>query len=265
MLVNTGANDPDLEGVGKPLLNAFPLASQDMPPFLKYTKDELHAKHPAVIYVNNATGIGAAKLYQEAAKKEGIPVVAAESVEPGAVDASSVVAKVLAKNPDVVHVVALSEGGVVFKALKTAGFSGKVTSYAGTAERTDVRTTAGDAINGVQYYSYTGKPNKEFNDLFDRFTKTYGHAPAAASYLPYVYGAPLMIAAAVKKLRADGKTHFTGADIYDEILKIKTFELPGLGKAVFDSKGMVKMPLYVKQISKWNNATTVDSLVKDLG
>src|SRR4029453_5676910 len=103
---------------GVNLRNFYPLSSVDVRAVAKYMAEEEGAETAAIIRVNNATGEGAADVYQEEFEKAGGEVVPVEPIEQDAVDASSQVAKVLAEHPDTIHVqTLLGETVSVIKAL----------------------------------------------------------------------------------------------------------------------------------------------------
>ena len=77
--INIGANSPDISKLGEYVYTAFPLADVDITALASYTLKELKKKRAAIIYVNNDTGIEAAKVYRSVFEKGGGQIVAYET------------------------------------------------------------------------------------------------------------------------------------------------------------------------------------------
>jgi branched-chain amino acid transport system substrate-binding protein len=250
-LFNIGANSPDLEGAGKNLRNFFPLASVDVRALATYMEKEKGAKTAAIIRVNNATGEGAAKVYEQAFEKAGGKVVATETIEQDAVDASSQVAKVLAKHPDTIHVqTLLGESVAVLKALDEQGANVPVTSYSGVGSAVSVRNASGSAMKGLIYTTLGGAAanDPKVVDLVKRFTTDQGREPAGLSYDVYMYDSAFFYAEIIKQLRDKGQD-VTGKNILNLVDKQKTFDnLPLEGSTTFTGAGTVIKDVILKRV-----------------
>mgnify|MGYP003337325708 CR=1 FL=1 len=77
--LSIGANSPDIAKLGDYVFTTFPLADVDVNALAKYTAQTLGKKSAAVLYINNDTGVEAAKVYREMFEKSGGKVVAYEA------------------------------------------------------------------------------------------------------------------------------------------------------------------------------------------
>ena len=261
-IINVGANSPELEGAGKNLRNFFPLASVDVRGIANYIYGQ-GAKTAGIIAVNNVTGEGAAKVYKDTFEANGGEVVASETIEQDAVDASSQVAKVLAANPDTVHVhPLLGEASSIFKALQAQGFTGPVTTYS-LAQTTAMRDASGDAMTGLLYSTLeTADPNSpEVSSLVDKYLKDYGTEPAGIAYDIFMYDSIFWYAEVIKQLRAEDK-EVTGENILGLIDDVKTFDnLPLQGSTTFTDNGTVVKDVVIREIKDPSDSPANDPAV----
>jgi branched-chain amino acid transport system substrate-binding protein len=250
-LFNVGANSPELEGAGANLRNFFPLSSVDVRALATYMAEEEGAETAAIIRVNNATGEGAADVYQEAFEEAGGEVVAVETIEQDAVDASSQVAKVLAEKPDTIHVqTLLGESVAVLKALDEQGADVPITSYSGVGTAISVRDASGAAMDGLTYTTLAGAAadDPKVAELVDRFVEEHGAEPAGLSYDIYMYDSIFFYAEIIKQLREQDK-EVTGENILALVDEVGTFEnLPLQGSTTFTEEGTVIKDVILKRV-----------------
>ena len=124
-----GANSPDIANLGDYVYTVFPLAEVDVTALAKYTREKLGKTKAAVLYINNDTGIGGAKIYRDVFTATGGEVVAFEAYDPKATDFTGVLLKARVGNPDVVHIHGLSELPQVIAQMRQLGMPQQVTSY----------------------------------------------------------------------------------------------------------------------------------------
>jgi branched-chain amino acid transport system substrate-binding protein len=250
-LFNVGANSPELEGAGANLRNFFPLSSVDVRALATYMAEEEGAETAAIIRVNTATGEGAADVYQEAFEEAGGEVVAVETIEQDAVDASSQVAKVLAEKPDTIHVqTLLGESVAVLKALDEQGADVPITSYSGVGTAISVRDASGAAMDGLTYTTRAGAAadDPKVAELVDRFVEEHGAEPAGLSYDIYMYDSIFFYAEIIKQLREQDK-EVTGENILALVDEVGTFEnLPLQGSTTFTEEGTVIKDVILKRV-----------------
>ena len=101
--INMGANSPDIANLGDFTYSTFPLADVDVTALANYAHDKLGKKRAAVLYINNDTGIGGAKLFRDTFTKAGGEIVAFEAYDPKATDFTGLLLKLRVANPDMVH------------------------------------------------------------------------------------------------------------------------------------------------------------------
>lgn len=240
-LFNIGANSPELEGAGAGLRNFYPLSSVDIRALVKWMVEDQGAETAAIIRVNNDTGEGAAAVYEETFEAAGGEVVAVETIEQDAVDASSQVAKVLAKNPDTIHVqTLLGESVAVLKALESRGADVPITSYSGVGQAVSVRDASGSAMNGMHYTTLSGPDPEDptVQELVDRFVKEHGREPAGLAYNVYMYDSAFLYCEILNQLREEGR-EITGENVLSVVDEKQTFELPLQGSTTFTDAGTV--------------------------
>lgn len=244
-LVNNGANDPTLAGVGD-LVNMYPLASVDLQAMVEWSREVQEYATAAIIYIDNATGEGAADLYEEVFTELGGEIVAVESVRPESVDASAQVARALDADPDVVHVHALAgEVPVIIRELEAQGYEGDMSTYS-VAEFADVRESAGSSMAGMYYATTSPEQTPELEEDEQWYRDTFGSAPAI-SYASYQMGSPHFFARVVEHLCQSGRD-VTGANINGAIEEVGTFELPNIGEISVREDGTVTLPVRIKQV-----------------
>ena len=265
-LFNIGANSPELEGAGKNLRNFFPLSSVDIRALATYMAEKGGKKSAAIIAVNNATGEGTTDVYTKAFEAAGGKVVAIETIEQDAVDASSQVAKILAANPDTIHVhPLLGEAVAIFKALKDQGADVPITSYSGAGETVALRKASGDAMNGLTYTTTASiaADDPKVVKLVERFKADFGREPAGISYDTYMYDSAFFYAEMIKQLLADGEK-VTGENLLKVVDKVREFKLPLSGSATFTDRGTVVKPVLLKRIEDASKNPAVDPSIVTL-
>src|SRR4029077_8728865 len=102
--LSVGANAPDIAKLGDYVYTLFPLAEVDITALAQYTYEKLGKRRAAVAYINNETGIDAAKLYKATFESSGGQIVLFEAYDPKATEFSGMLLKMRAANPDMVHV-----------------------------------------------------------------------------------------------------------------------------------------------------------------
>jgi branched-chain amino acid transport system substrate-binding protein len=262
-VVNAAAGDSDLEGASPNLANFIPLNSLTIKAMATYVAEELDKKRAAIIFIDNASGQSSVNDYTEAFEAAGGEVVAVQSIEPGAVDASSQVAKIAAENPDTVQVQTLEEGGAVIRALQEAGLDVQVTMQTGVAQDAAVRTAAGDAMDGAVYAAgfSIGTEHPTMAELVERYKEEHdGRDPSVLSYMTYQYDSAFIYAEAIKRL-LDADKDVTGANIMAELSSGETFETPLLGEVAFDENLMFTPPTILKKIVRTSSPVSEDKVL----
>jgi branched-chain amino acid transport system substrate-binding protein len=242
--LNMGANSPDIAELGEYVYSVFPLAEVDVTALAKYTKDKLGKSKAAVVYINNDTGIGGAKIYRDVFTKAGGQVVAFEAYDPKATDFTGVLLKARVGNPDVVHIHGLSELPQVIAQMRQLGMPQQVTSYS-AGYNPKLLSQLGKAAEGLIVTSLapTEGTNPNVSKLLDLW-KQVGRTPNGLPYLQYAWDSTLVVAdlfAWVDK----NKLPITGANLRKALLEIRTFDLPMTGKLVIGDDHRVQKPVYL--------------------
>jgi branched-chain amino acid transport system substrate-binding protein len=266
-VVNAGAGDSDLEALTPYIANLYTLNSTIVSEQARYAAGE-GAERAAIVFIDNASGQSAVDDYTRAFEEEGGEVVEVQAIQPGAVDASSQVARIAAANPDTVHVQTLEEGGAVLRAMQQQGLDDVlVTMQTGVAQDEAVRTAVGDAMNGVTYATglSLGTDHPVLGPLVERFKEENGgRDPLALSYMPYWHDLPLIYAETIKRLQDRGD-EVNGENIIDEFLNGEPFETPMLGTVDFNENLMFVSPVTIKRITDASAPSSNDEVVATVG
>ena len=257
--LNMGANSPDIAKLGDYVYTVFPLAEVDVTALAKYTREKLGKSRAAVLYINNDTGIGGAKIYQDVFTKAGGEVVAFEGYDPKATDFTGVLLKARVGNPDVVHIHGLSELPQVIAQMRQLGMSQQITSYS-AGYNPKLLAQLGPAAEGLIVTSLapTASTNPNVAKLLDLW-KQVGRAPNGLPYLQYAWDSTVVVAQLYDWL---GKNNLpaTGENLRKALLTIRTFDLPMTGKLVITDDHRVNKPVYL-YVVKDGQFTLLDTIV----
>jgi len=242
--LNMGANSPDIANLGEYVYTVFPLAEVDVTALANYTKGKLGKSRAAVLYINNDTGIGGAKIYRDVFTKAGGEVVAFEGYDPKSTDFTGVLLKARVGNPDVVHIHGLSELPQVIAQMRQLGMQQQVTSYS-AGYNPKLLAQLGPAAEGLIVTSLapTASNNPNVAKLLDLW-KQVGRAPNGLPYLQYAWDSTVVVAQLYDWI---GKNNLppTGENLRKALLTIGTFDLPMTGKLVVTDDHRVNKPVYL--------------------
>jgi branched-chain amino acid transport system substrate-binding protein len=267
-LVNAGAGDSDLEALTPNIANLYTLNSRIVSETATYAAREEGKERAAIVFIDNASGQSAVDDYTKAFEKAGGEVVAVQAIQPGAVDASSQVAKIAAENPDTVHIQTLQEGGAVIRAMQEQGLDDVlVTMQTGVAQDAAVRTAVGDAMDGVVYATglSKGKDDPTLGPLVERFKKEHdGREPSGLSYMSYWHDISLIYAEVIKRLQ-DAGDEVNGENIIKELRSGKSFDTPLLGEVTFNDNLLFTPPVRLKEIKDTAAPASDDEVIATVG
>lgn len=259
--LSIGANSPDIAKLGDYVYTAFPLADVDIAAVADYTFKTLGKKRVAVIYINNETGIEAAKVYRTQFEKSGGQIVAYETYDPKATDFTGALLKVRAANPEMIHLHGLvAEMPLVIAQMRQLGMTQRVTSYAG-AYNPQMVEKAGKGAEGLIVTSLAPdeRQNPNVAGYLERWKKAENRIPNGLPYTQYLYDSAYLVAALYDHLEKN-KLPATGENMRRALLTVKTFELPMTGKLVINEDHTVRKPvnLLTVQDGKFVPLATVD-------
>jgi branched-chain amino acid transport system substrate-binding protein len=250
LLLNTGANAPEIANLGDFVYTLFPLADVDITALAKYTYDKLGKRKAAVLYINNDTGIDAAKIYKDVFEKAGGQVVAYEAYDPKATEFSGMLLKVRAANPDMVHVHGLiTDVPMVIAQMRQLGLQQRVSSYSagynqklidqlGPAAEEFIVTSLAPGVND----------NPKVPEFLERWKKEQNRAPNGLPYIQYQYDS-VLVAAQLYKHVLEKKQEPAGETMREALLAIKEFDSPMTGKTVIDGHRVHK-PVFLLSVEK---------------
>lgn len=249
--LSIGANSPDIATLGDYVYTTFPLADVDVNAVARFSRQKLGKKTAAVLYINNDTGVEAAKVYREAFEKSGGKVVAYEAYDPKATDYSGMLLKVRASNPEMVHIHGLiTDIPQVIAQMRQLGLQQRVSTYS-AGYNPNIVKQLGAAAEGLIVTSLAPgvKDNPEVGAYIERWKKQEGRVPNGLPYTQYLYDAPVMVAQMFDWLLKN-KLPLTGENMRRAMLTIKRFKLPMTGTVEVSDTHRVVKPVYLLTVEK---------------
>ena len=250
LAINNGANAPEIAHLGDYVYTTFPLADVDVTKLARYMRDPLGMKRAAVLYINNETGIDAAKLYRDTFTQAGGEVVAFEAYDPKATEFTGMLLKARAANPDTVHIHGLTaDTPQVIAQMRQLGMTQRVTSYS-AAYNPKILEQLGPAAEGLIVTSLAPgvNDNKNVQKLLDRWKAEQNRVPNGLPYDQYQYDMVWLTKALYEYL--DKKSlPATGDTLKEALLTVKEFDLPMTGKMIIDGH-RVNKPVYLLTVEK---------------
>ncbi len=256
--INMGANSPDIAHLGDFTYSTFPLADVDVTALANYAYTKLGKKRAAVLYINNDTGIGGAKLFRDTFTKAGGEIVAFEAYDPKATDFTGLLLKVRVANPDLVHMHSLAELPQVIAQMRQLGMPQQITTYS-VGYNPKLLAQLGPAAEGLIVTSLapTSANNPNVAKLLDLW-KQVGRAPNGLPYLQYSWDTTIFVAEVYGYLDKKGMP-LTGENCVKAMLAIREFDLPMTGKLVITDDHKVKKPVYL-YVVKDNKFVLLDTI-----
>ena len=250
LAINTGANAPEIARLGDYVYTAFPLADIDITKLANYTVKTLGKKRAAVLYINNETGIDAAKIYRDTFIAAGGQVVAFEAYDPKATEFTGMLLKTRASNPDMVHIHGLlADTPQVIAQMRQLGMQQRVSTYS-VAYNPKVLEQLGAAAEGLIVTSLAPgvDENPKVAPFIERWKKEIGRAPNGLPYIQYQYDM-VILAKAMYEYLATKNLPATGESLREALTTVKTFDLPMTGRTVIDGH-TVNKPVYLLTVEK---------------
>jgi branched-chain amino acid transport system substrate-binding protein len=242
--LSIGANAPEISKLGDYVYTAFPLADVDVTALANYTFRTLKHKRVAILYVNNDSGVEAAKVYRAVFEKAGGQVVAYETYDQKATDFTGMLLKVKTANPEFIHLHGLvSEMPIVIAQMRQLGITARVSTYSGGYNPQMVEK-AGKGAEGLIVTSLAPNEtqNKNVGPYIERWKKAENRIPNGLPYTQYLYDSAYLVAALYAYLDKN-KMPYTGENMRKALLAQKTFELPTTGKLVVNDDHTVRKPV----------------------
>ena len=250
LMINDGANSPEIATLGDYVYTAFPLAEVDITKLAKYVFTTLGKKTAAVLYINNDTGIDAAKLYRDTFIAAGGKIVAFEAYDPKATEFTGMLLKARAANPEIVHVHGLTaDTPQVIAQMRQLGMTQRITSYS-AAYNPKLVQQLGPAAEGIIVTSLAPGVNDNPNvgKFLERWKAEQGRVPNGLPYVQYQYDMVYLTKALYEYVDKKGQVA-TGDTLREALLTIGTFDLPMTGQMVLDGH-RVNKPVYLLTVEK---------------
>ena len=242
--LSIGANAPEISKLGDYVYTAFPLADVDVSALANYTFTTLKHRRVAVLYVNNDSGVEAARVYKTVFEKAGGQIVAYETYDAKATDFTGMLLKVRSANADFIHLHGLvAEMPIVIAQMRQLGINQRVSTYSGGYNPQMVEK-AGKGAEGLIVTSLAPneQQNKNVGPYIERWKKAEGRVPNGLPYTQYLYDAAYLVAALYEYVEKN-KLPATGENMRKALLAVKTFELPTTGKLVVNDDHTVRKPV----------------------
>jgi branched-chain amino acid transport system substrate-binding protein len=250
LAINNGANSPEIATLGDYVYTTFPLADVDITKLARYVFEKLGKRRAAVLYINNDTGIDAAKLYRDTFTQAGGEIVAFEAYDPKATEFTGMLLKTRAANPDTVHIHGLTaDTPQVIAQMRQLGLTQRVTSYS-AAYNPKILEQLGPAAEGLIVTSLAPgvNDNKNVQTLLDGWKTEQNRVPNGLPYDQYQYDMVFLTKALYEYL--DHKSlPATGDTLREALLTLKEFDLPMTGKMIIDGH-RVNKPVYLLTVEK---------------
>lgn len=258
--LSVGANSADIARLGDYTYTTFPLADVDITALANHSATRLGKKRAAVLYINNETGVVAAQIYRDVFTRSGGQVVAYEAYDPKASDWTGSLLKVRVANPDIVHIQGLvADTPQVIAQMRQLGLTMPVSSYSAVYNPKLIEQL-GKASEGVIATSLApGVEVPAVKDYVERWRKEVGREPNGLPYTQYLYDAPYIVAQVFKSLD-DKKVPITGESFRQEMVGIKTFDLPLTGRLVMNENHTVSKPVFLMEVKggAWSQLAVVN-------
>jgi len=251
----TGAVSPRIAQMGDYVYTSYPLADVDVTLMAKYARQEMKVERAAVIYLNDESGIYAARVYRENFEKLGGKIVAFESYEPNATDYTGAILKLKLANPQVVHLQGnAGDSPQVVRQLRQLGITVPITSYT-AAYNPNLVKQVGTAADGLIVASLapgvTDSP--AVAAYVERWKKEKGREAANVPVTQYFYDLAYVIKGLVEKVDSKGQP-LTGENLRAALMEIRAFDTPLTGAISFNDDHTVRKPVYLLEVK---NATYV--------
>ena len=242
--LSIGANAPEIAKLGDYVYTAFPLADVDVAAVANYTFKTLGNKRAAVVYINNDTGIEAAKVYRTVFEKAGGQIVAYEAYDPKATDFTGALLKVRAANPEFIHLHGLvAEMPLVIAQMRQLGMTQRVSTYSG-GYNPQMIEKAGKGAEGLIVTSVAPneKQNANVGPYIERWKKAENRIPNGLPYTQFLHDSAYLVAALYDYVDKN-KLPPTGENMRKALLAVKSFDMPLTGKLTINDDHTVRMPV----------------------
>jgi len=203
--------------------------ADEQPRLAKYAAD-LGFKRLAVLYLNTDWGRQSQKIFSEAARSDGLDVVASEGYQPDEKDFRSTLVRVRDAKPDAVVLISYyADGALITRQIRTVGLTTPIVA-SGSIYSPKFIELAGAAANGVFTESnfFPGDDRPEVQAFVMKFRAKYNEEPD--DFNAVAYDTIILLAAVMNQYGFDRTA------IRDGLAHIKDVPSVIYGKATFDTE-----------------------------
>ena len=203
--------------------------ADEQPRLAKYAAD-LGFKRLAVLYLNTDWGRQSQKIFSEAARSDGLDVVASEGYQPDEKDFRSTLVRVRDAKPDAVVLISYyADGALITRQIRTVGLTTPIVA-SGSIYSPKFIELAGAAANGVFTESnfFPGDNRPEVQAFVMKFRAKYNEEPD--DFNAVAYDTIILLAAVMNQYGFDRTA------IRDGLAHIKDVPSVIYGKATFDTE-----------------------------
>ncbi|MBU4184947.1 MAG: ABC transporter substrate-binding protein [Proteobacteria bacterium] len=194
---------------------------------------ELGYKKVAILFINNAWGLGVKDAFVVAFRKLNGNIVGEEACNEGANDFRTQLSKLIAAQPDAFFFPTMpKEGGKILRQAKEHGLKAPIFGADAWSVR-ELLDAAGETANGVLYTMPAQYEGPEYQDFSRKFEARYGEKPDVNA--AGAYDAVKIAALTMERVLKNG-LHLTGENIKNEMAKIKGYK-GATGDTTFDGNG----------------------------
>lgn len=249
LMLSTGAQSPRISGMGDYVYTTYPLADVDVTVTAKYARERMKLERTAVLYLNDESGIYAARIFREKFEARGGKVVAFESYEPNATDYTGAILKVKASNPQAVYLHGnAGDTPQAMLQMRQLGIAQPVLSYAAAYTPTLVRQVGAQADGLIVATLAPGPGDSPKVKAFEeRWVKETGKPSENLPVLLYFYDVAYIIRALVDHLDRRGEA-ISGESLRAALLSIRTFSLPQTGAITFNDDHSINKPVFMSEV-----------------
>jgi branched-chain amino acid transport system substrate-binding protein len=244
--LSVGANSPRISKLGEYVYTTYPLADVDVTLLAKYAYEKLGARRGACIFVNDESGIYGAEVFRDAFKKLSGDIGAFESYEANATDYTGAVLKVRAANPQVVHLHGnASDTPIALGQMRQLGIAVPVTTNT-AGYNPELIQKIGKAADGLIVATLAPGPKESaaVAKYVERWQREEKRIPNNMPNTQYVHDSAYLVKALVEEVDKAGKP-FTGENMREALLKIRSFKLPLTETVKIEDDHTVKKPVYL--------------------
>ena len=207
----------------KYMFRLYSTATDFMPAYVAWMKDNLKERRMATLNPNDETGWSQKQTTEKHYKDNGFDVVAGELYERSVQDFAPIFTKILAQTPDVIDLGASSPAtsGLIVRQAREMGFKGRFVQTGGAGWSAIVQAAGKESADGLVNILYADPENSGYKKLITEYRRIVGQSPNEI-IAPY-YDAYRVLLAAIQKGGDPNDTTKTAA-AFKSVLPMKSIQ-----------------------------------------